>query len=184
MSSPRLRILLAYHLMDFSLVLAPSIRALTSPAMRRYVQSGCWTIRRSASLPMPLPRLGKVTCGCFSGFGPDVPEPNAVEGLGDHRIEPGSSSYLATSSSAFSNAAGQCCRGCPHPRAGPARNRLGSIARVRSSAVTAVARSLAVTRLRKRLCRRLARRRPPACGRRSHGRHLRLTIRDTSWQPA
>lgn len=114
---------------------------------------------------MPRPRLGTAACGDFGTPGPDLAEPNGVEGLGGHRNAPGSSLYFATSSSAFSNAAaaslgvqplasvfsssaamrrltsgsslalgfsswswsclrrrdaaGPCCRGCPHPRAGP-----------------------------------------------------------------
>lgn len=54
---------------------------------------------------MPRPRPDGAARGCFERFGVDVTEPNVVEGLGDHRNAPGSSSYFATSSSAFSKAA-------------------------------------------------------------------------------
>lgn len=54
---------------------------------------------------MPRPRLGTVACGCFDAPDPDLAEPNGVDGLDGHRNESGSSLYLATNSSAFSNAA-------------------------------------------------------------------------------
>ena len=54
---------------------------------------------------MPRPRLGAAACVGFDALGPDLAEPNGVEGLGGHRNAPGSSLYFATSSSAFSNAA-------------------------------------------------------------------------------
>jgi hypothetical protein len=53
---------------------------------------------------MPFPRFDAVACGGVDGFGPNLAEPNGVEGLGGHRNEAGSSFYLATSSSALSKA--------------------------------------------------------------------------------